>query len=138
MLASVFNGTQGYCKEVTALAIDSCSVLPHRLDQRLCVDMMMRCMQPSQCLHIGGTRSSGTSLVYRVPAAADASYLASIGGTPYRSKHGSTSRGQQLVVRSSVDPDELHENKLGPNVAAGIKDVKEGLTWKTATVIRNE
>lgn len=137
MLASVFKVTQCYCKEVTALAIDSSSVRPHRA-RSLCFDMMMRCMQPSQCLHVGGTRSSGTSLVYRVPAAADASCLASIGGTPYRSKHGSTSRGQQLVVRSSVDPDELHENKLGPNVAAGIKDVKEGLTWKTATVIRNE
>lgn len=40
-------------------------------------------------------------------------------------------------MRSS-DSDEAHENKLGPNVAAGIKDVKEGLTWRTATVIRNE
>jgi hypothetical protein len=43
-----------------------------------------------------------------------------------------------VVARSSVDPDELHENKLGPNVAAGIKDVKNTLSWRPATVIRNE
>lgn len=43
-----------------------------------------------------------------------------------------------LAVRSSADPDDLHETKLGPNVAAGIKDVKEGLQWSPATVIRNE
>lgn len=43
-----------------------------------------------------------------------------------------------VVVRSSTDPDDLHETKLGPNVAAGIKDVKERLTWSPATVIRNE
>eukprot|EP00879_Flechtneria_rotunda_P026022 GHRR01027696.1.p1 GENE.GHRR01027696.1~~GHRR01027696.1.p1 ORF type:complete len:252 (+),score=27.77 GHRR01027696.1:140-895(+) len=41
-------------------------------------------------------------------------------------------------VRSSADPDDLHETKLGPNVAAGIKDVKERLTWSPATVLRNE
>ena len=61
--------------------------------------------------------------------------------SPTPSQHSSTAstfRAQQLVVRSSVDPDELHENKLGPNVAAGIKDVKTSLTWRPATVIRNE
>jgi hypothetical protein len=44
----------------------------------------------------------------------------------------------RLLVRCSADPDDLHEAKLGPNVAAGIKDVKENLTWSPATVIRNE
>eukprot|EP00877_Chromochloris_zofingiensis_P009122 jgi/Chrzof1/4463/Cz14g14060.t1 len=39
---------------------------------------------------------------------------------------------------ASAENDELHETKLGPNVAAGIKDVKESLTWSTATVTRNE
>lgn len=34
--------------------------------------------------------------------------------------------------------DELHETKLGPDVATGIKEVKEGLRWSAATVIRNE
>jgi hypothetical protein len=48
------------------------------------------------------------------------------------------SRGQLLLVRASLDPDDIHETKLGPNVAAGIKDVKDGLTWRPATVIRNE
>ncbi|KAF6262076.1 hypothetical protein COO60DRAFT_1699496 [Scenedesmus sp. NREL 46B-D3] len=43
-----------------------------------------------------------------------------------------------VAVRSSVDPDELHEAKLGPNVVAGIREVKEKLTWSPATVIRNE
>uniref|UniRef100_A0A383VD77 FAD-binding FR-type domain-containing protein n=1 Tax=Tetradesmus obliquus TaxID=3088 RepID=A0A383VD77_TETOB len=44
----------------------------------------------------------------------------------------------EVAVRSSVDPDELHEAKLGPNVVAGIREVKEKLTWSPATVIRNE
>jgi hypothetical protein len=45
----------------------------------------------------------------------------------------------RVVARATgSDSDDLHENKLGPNVAAGIKDVKDGLTWRPATVIRNE
>lgn len=47
-------------------------------------------------------------------------------------------RRGRLLVRSSADPDGLHEAKLGPNVAAGRKEVKEKLTWGPATVIRNE
>lgn len=49
-------------------------------------------------------------------------------------------RGRRSVIAASAaDPDKLHEEKLGPNVAAGIKDVKENrLTWSPATVIRNE
>lgn len=40
-------------------------------------------------------------------------------------------------VRSTED-ENLHEAKLGPNVLAGIKDVKEHLKWLSATVIRND
>lgn len=47
-------------------------------------------------------------------------------------------RKTSTVVKASADPDDLHETKLGPNVAAGIKDVKERLQWSPATVIRNE
>ena len=38
----------------------------------------------------------------------------------------------------STDDDKLHETKLGPNVLAGIKEVKENTKWAAATVIKNE
>eukprot|EP00878_Enallax_costatus_P008536 GHUV01008924.1.p1 GENE.GHUV01008924.1~~GHUV01008924.1.p1 ORF type:complete len:243 (+),score=14.53 GHUV01008924.1:144-872(+) len=47
-------------------------------------------------------------------------------------------RKASTVVRSSADPDDLHETKLGPNVAAGINDVKKRLQWSPGTVIRND
>jgi hypothetical protein len=42
------------------------------------------------------------------------------------------------LVACYASEDELHETKLGPNVASGIKEVKEKLTWSPATVMRNE
>lgn len=99
----------------------------------------MKCLQPSQCMHVA-TRSQ-TSLigVCRVPLGTPCSHAAgTVSPAPVHSSPLTTSRGQQAVVRSSVDPDELHENKLGPNVAAGIKDVRTSLTWRPATVIKNE
>ena len=42
------------------------------------------------------------------------------------------------LVACYASEDELHETKLGPNVASGIKEVKEKLTWSSATVVRNE
>jgi hypothetical protein len=32
----------------------------------------------------------------------------------------------------------MPESKLGPNVAAGIRDVQQSLEWRTATVMRND
>lgn len=46
-------------------------------------------------------------------------------------------RLRNAPVRASEE-DSLHEAKLGPNVVAGIKEVKESLQWWTATVMRNE
>lgn len=39
---------------------------------------------------------------------------------------------------SSSDDAEVQEGKLGPNVAAGIRDVQHSLEWRTATVMRND
>ena len=88
------------------------------------------------------------------PAAASSRSCASI---PALCRHGGnagawrSARGQQqrieqphllpqrrrTLARSSND-DELQEIKLGPNVTAGIREVKEGLAWSPATVTRNE
>ena len=97
----------------------------------------MKCLAP---LHTTSHSVVPCSLVSR-PGALLCSHRQHTGPCQHRSSTQQTtplSRGKQLVARSSVDPDELHENKLGPNVAAGIKDVKNSLTWRTATVIRNE
>lgn len=43
-----------------------------------------------------------------------------------------------LVVTCSKDDEKLHESKLGPNVLAGVKELKENIKWTPATVIRND
>jgi len=48
-------------------------------------------------------------------------------------------RGSLIAPRaSSADDESLPEPRLGPNVAAGIKDVQQSLEWRTATVTRND
>lgn len=98
--------------------------------------LTMRCAQPPQGVRVSRNHLGTCSFACRAPAAAGIRHPAGTVATP--SAAPASSRAQHVVARSAVDPDELHETKLGPNVAAGIKEVKEGLTWKTATVIRNE
>jgi hypothetical protein len=47
-------------------------------------------------------------------------------------------RSRRAPLARSSNDDELQEIKLGPNVTAGIREVKEGLAWSPATVTRNE
>ncbi|GAX84322.1 hypothetical protein CEUSTIGMA_g11744.t1 [Chlamydomonas eustigma] len=42
------------------------------------------------------------------------------------------------VGRSNRDGDEGAETKLGPNVIAGVKELRQNVTWSQATVMRNE
>lgn len=96
---------------------------------------MMRCLQQPSGVHAGSRRHTSRQALCR---ALSSGPCVSAAGTFSYGSSLNASRGRQLVARSSVDPDELHENKLGPNVAAGIKDVKNTLSWRPATVIRNE
>lgn len=90
---------------------------------------MMRCLQHPSGVHAGSRGLTSRQVLCRALSS----------GPRVTFSHRSSCRTSRvLVARSSVDPDELHENKLGPNVAAGIKDVKNTLTWRPATVIRNE
>lgn len=47
-----------------------------------------------------------------------------------------TRRCSLLAARSHKDHD--HETKLGPNAITSVKELKEGVTWTSATVIRND
>ncbi|KAG2429604.1 hypothetical protein HXX76_010837 [Chlamydomonas incerta] len=38
----------------------------------------------------------------------------------------------------SQDDMDIHETKLGPNVIASVKDLKSGVKWGTATIVRND
>lgn len=42
------------------------------------------------------------------------------------------------VTRASASDEDMPEAKLGPNVAAGIRDVQRSLEWRMATVTRND
>lgn len=54
-------------------------------------------------------------------------------------RHHPRLRGSLIAPRaSSADDESLPEPRLGPNVAAGIKDVQQSLEWRTATVTRND
>jgi hypothetical protein len=44
----------------------------------------------------------------------------------------------RVLAHAANDDDSLPEPKLGPNVAAGIRDVQRSLEWRTATVTRND
>ena len=60
-------------------------------------------------------------------------------GQPWRIElHQPHRRSRRAPLARSSNDDELQEIKLGPNVTAGIREVKEGLAWSPATVTRNE
>jgi hypothetical protein len=51
----------------------------------------------------------------------------------------SSSRPRRVGIKQkATDEDDLQENKLGPNVLAGIREVKANTKWTAATVIKNE
>jgi hypothetical protein len=43
-----------------------------------------------------------------------------------------------VVAHAAASDDDQPEPKLGPNVAAGIRDVQKRLEWRAATVTRND
>jgi hypothetical protein len=58
---------------------------------------------------------------------------------PCASSHGRHRlAGQRIVLVRSGEEDKQQENKLGPNVLAGIKEVKENTRWTAGTIIKNE
>ncbi|KIY96852.1 hypothetical protein MNEG_11111 [Monoraphidium neglectum] len=64
---------------------------------------------------------------------------------PTRRPHDAGPREQPRPRRRAAPPrasageeGDMPESKLGPNVAAGIRDVQQSLEWRTATVMRND
>lgn len=56
----------------------------------------------------------------------------------HTSLHNSFVSNRKRVTCLVADDDGLQETKLGPNVLAGIKELRENMQWTTATVMRND
>lgn len=110
-------------------------------DRPTAMDTLARRYRTGTHQHSGLTNYQVSCGCVRVPSARRTASTLQNSGTQHSSgvprRRGGVRR-HAPPPHASADSDDLQPTRLGPNVAASIKDVKERLTWSPATVIRNE